>query len=206
MNHKLRNTAILGIMLLSACGSVTPSTPTLDINAIYTAAAQTVIVELTQTASASSPTPEATATGSLPPPTTTPLITRTPQLQPTPLVGVSPTQVSCDNLSFDPLTVDVNIPDGTQMSPGQDFIKTWRIRNTGTCPWGAGYGLVFGYGTKMDGQPVAFTVTVNPGEEVEVSVHFKAPNNPGEYLSSWRVANAAGSPFGKFFYVKISVR
>jgi hypothetical protein len=206
MNHKLRNTAILGIILLSACGSVTSSTPTLDINAIYTAAAQTVIVELTQTASASSPTPEATATGSLPPPTTTPIITSTPQPQPTLLVGVSPTQVSCDNLSFDPLTVDVNIPDGTQMSPGQDFIKTWRIRNTGTCPWGAGYGLVFGYGTKMDGQPVAFTVTVNPGEEVEVSVHFKAPNNPGEYLSSWRVANAAGSPFGKFFYVKISVR
>ena len=125
MNHKLRNTAILGIILLSACGSVTSSTPTLDINAIYTAAAQTVIVELTQTASASSPTPEATATGSLPPPTTTPIITSTPQPQPTLLVGVSPTQVSCDNLSFDPLTVDVNIPDGTQMSPGQDFIKTW---------------------------------------------------------------------------------
>jgi hypothetical protein len=58
----------------------------------------------------------------------------------------------------------------------------------------------------MDGQPIALSTAVAPGEEVEVSVQFKAPNDLGEYISYWRMANSAGSPFGEFFYVKIMVK
>lgn len=119
------------------------------------------------------------------------------------MVEASPTMVICNDAQY---VSDINVPDGTQMSPGQDFIKTWRIKNSGTCSWGAGYRLVYGYGSKLDGQPVAFTTTVNPGEEVDVSIQFKTPDKVGEYVSSWRVADSGGNPFGDFFYVKISVR
>ncbi|MDX1438190.1 MAG: NBR1-Ig-like domain-containing protein, partial [Anaerolineales bacterium] len=34
---------------------------------------------------------------------------------------------------------DVTIPDNTVMEPGEQFVKTWRIRNEGTCSWGPGY-------------------------------------------------------------------
>jgi hypothetical protein len=30
---------------------------------------------------------------------------------------------------------DVTIPDGTVMTPGNAFSKTWRVRNSGTCKW-----------------------------------------------------------------------
>ncbi len=38
---------------------------------------------------------------------------------------------------------DVTVPEGTEIPPGKSFTKTWRVRNTGTCPWKAGTGLVF---------------------------------------------------------------
>ena len=112
----------------------------------------------------------------------------------------------CDDFSYDLATVDVTIPDGSPMTIGQDFLKTWKIKNTGACSWGAGYTVVFGYGEKMGGVPTALTTTVMPGQEVEVSVQFKAPAKAGEYKSWWRLANSGGSAFGKFFSVWIIVR
>ncbi|HEY6074649.1 MAG TPA: NBR1-Ig-like domain-containing protein, partial [Anaerolineales bacterium] len=38
------------------------------------------------------------------------------------------------------LIEDVTIPDGTQISRGKSFTKTWKFKNTGTCPW-QGYQL-----------------------------------------------------------------
>lgn len=203
MYRRLPIILVIGVITLNACGSGTPSTPTPDVIAIYTSAAQTVVAELTQTASVFTSTPEATSTETSVPPQTTPLVTHTPQPPPTLVVEASPTMVICNDAQY---VSDINVPDGTQMSPGQDFIKTWRIKNSGTCSWGAGYRLVYGYGSKLDGQPVAFTTTVNPGEEVDVSIQFKAPDKVGEYVSTWRVADSGGNPFGDFFYVKISVR
>ncbi len=49
--------------LLTACNSSGAAAPTIDTNAIHTAAAETVIAEFTQTAAAIPPTVEATAHG-----------------------------------------------------------------------------------------------------------------------------------------------
>jgi hypothetical protein len=93
------------------------------------------------------------------------------------------------------------------MTPGQDFIKTWRVKNNGSCPWGAGYELVYsGYANPMSGQFQPLTEVVQPSQEVEVSVQFQAPDEAGEYLSAWQMSNPAGVTFPKIIFVKIIVQ
>jgi hypothetical protein len=46
---------------------------------------------------------------------------------------------------------DVTIPDDTRVEIGQSFVKTWRIRSTGTCDWGPGYRLAFADGDQLNG-------------------------------------------------------
>ena len=151
-------------------------------------------------------------TPTLPPtetPTQEPLPTETPTLafatDPTQIALGTPAGPACDDYSFDNATVDVTILDGTAMTPGQEFVKTWKIKNTGICAWGDGYGLVYAYGEKMSGVPVPIGL-VEVGQEVEVSVNFKAPDKVGEYTSAWQMANAKGIPFGKAIFVKIVVK
>jgi hypothetical protein len=198
---------ILGI-LLAACAPATPIVPTPDVLAIRTSAAYTVVAEFTLTAAAFTPTPLPTGTPTLVP---TPV---PPTETPTTAYATDPTQIAlgtpgklCDDYSFDTATMDITILDGTQMTPGQDFVKTWKIKNTGICPWGDGYGLVYaGYADKMSGEPVPLGTLVQVGQEIEVSVNFKAPTALGEYTSAWQMANAKGIPFGKAIFVKIIVK
>jgi hypothetical protein len=195
--------------LLAACGpSATPvAEPTTDIAAIRTSAASTVVSQFTLTAAAFTPTP-APATE-----TPTPEGTATQTSQPVAQVtNAEGTVVAlCDKYSWDLGTVDVNVPDNTVMSPGQEFVKTWKIKNIGTCTWGAGYTMVYSYGDdKMSGTPQAFGAAIEPGQEVEVSVQFTAPDLPGTYTSYWTLQNPRGVAFqgneGKVLYVQIVVQ
>jgi len=205
MNKKLMVLALSSVLFLSACGSSTPTTPTADINAIYTAAAQTIAAELTQAASVSTPTSEEIATETPAPPAEIASFTDTPAPTLTlTTLSTAVTQANCEDAKW---IADVNVPDLSVMAAGQDFIKTWRIKNAGTCPWVTGYGLIYGgYVVKLDGIPAPLTATVNPGEETEVSVQLKAPTKAGEYTSNWRMVNPQGYPFGEFFWAKIVVK
>ena len=197
-------TVIFISMLIAACGSSnTPAEATPDVAAVRTSAASTVVSQFTLTAAAFTPTV------SLPTETSAPLQTATATTQPLAQVtNASGTTVAlCDLLSIEPATVDVNIPDNTVMTPGQDFIKTWKVKNNGSCPWGAGYKLVYaGYTNPMSGQFQPLTEVVQPGQEVEVSVQFQAPDEAGEYLSAWQMSNPAGVTFPKIIFVKIIVQ
>jgi len=189
--------------LLYACGPTAPVAPTIDVNAIHTAAAETVIVEFTQTAQAVPPTSAATATQAAsltPAPTTQPSQTAIPTNNP---FEVTATEIPCDNAIW---VADVTVPDGTELTPGQDFVKTWRIRNTGSCTWGTGYTVIYAFGERMSGVAEPLTGAVAPGEEAEVSVRLKAPDATGQYSSTWRMANASNFPFGENFFVLIVVR
>jgi hypothetical protein len=209
MNPKHITIVILLALLLAACAPKVTPMPTPDISAIQTAAAKTVVAEISATAAAAasltplaSPTAEPTKPSAEAPTATVTLtvgVLSTPGIIGTPL-GL------CDDANYNPVTVDMTVPDGTVMTPGQEFLKTWKIRNTGACTWGAGYAVVYAYGEKMNGTPAAISIPVTPNQEVEVSVQFKAPTKIGEYTSTWRMANARGSAFGQFFYVKIIVR
>ena len=196
---------ILIASLLYSCGSAEPVEPTVDVNAIHTAAAQTVMAEFTQTAKAIPPTSEATATEAFTATPETPLPTETPTV-PVDASGATLTPIPCDDSNYNPSTVDVTYPDDSEVAPGQDFVKTWKIKNTGACVWGTGYTVIFAFGEKMSGVAEPLPAAVAPGEEVEVSVRFQAPANTGQFSSTWRMANASNSPFGETFYVRIVVR
>jgi len=46
--------------------------------------------------------------------------------------------------------LDITIPDGTVLRPGQPFTKIWRVRNSGTDAWPDDTVMVFVGGDKMD--------------------------------------------------------
>lgn len=92
---------------------------------------------------------------------------------------------------------DVNIPDDTQIAPGDEFTKSWRLRNNGTCPWTTDYALVFVGGDAIPGpESVPLEEEVAPGEAVELSVTLTAPEELGTFRSNWQIADATGAPFG----------
>ena len=212
MKLKLTVSVLLIAVLITACGGANPpqeQEPTPDVAVIRTSAASTVISQFTLTAAAFSPTPsqptEATAP-STPSTPSTPAATNAATTQP--IVQVTNAQGTtvalCDSLAF---VADVTIPDDTNMAPGQDFLKTWRVKNTGSCPWGEGYELVYAdYANDMDGQPQPLTEVVQPGQEVEISVQFTAPSEIGNYLSAWQMENPAGVTFEEIIFVRIIVQ
>lgn len=85
---------------------------------------------------------------------------------------------------------DVNYPPDSLVKAGTSFTKTWRVKNTGTCPWEDGLhnvDLHFEGGDQMSGVPVQdiHATTVNPGDTVEVSIKLAAPATAGTYIGYW---------------------
>jgi len=223
-------------LFLASCGGGAPPAPTTDANAISTAAAETVMAQLsvqfTQTALA------------VPSPTTS-LPTNTPVSLPTfalPTAGASPTAgagalptVSFNNTPAVGVTqlatvappvgataalgdacnnsiyiADVTIPDGTVLKPGEDFKKVWQFRNTGSCTWDEGYALVFiGGDTAID--PVNYEIKdkkdfIGPGEDAEFDIPLTAPLKEGTYQGTWRMRNDQGAFFGTLLTVVFEVK
>jgi len=207
MKLKLLVPTALIAVLIAACGpSATPAGPTPDVAAVRTSAASTVVSQFTLTAAAFTPT-TASITDT-PEPEVTATQTSLPVAAVTNAEGT--TVALCDKYSWDPETVDVNVPDNTTVSPGQEFIKTWKIKNIGTCTWGEGYELIYSYGEEMDGVPQPLGAAIAPGQEVDVSVQFTAPDLPGSYTSLWTLQNPSNIAFqgndNKVLYVQIVVQ
>lgn len=199
MKTKLPIIALVSILILAACAPATPIEPTPDVLAIRTSAAYTVVAEITLTAAVFTPTqslPTETPIPELPTATSTPGLTNDPTQ-----AALGTPAALCDDYSFDLATLDVTIPDGAPVTAGQEFIKTWKIKNTGICTWDEDYQVIFSYSSPpnidMDGQPVPLANLVGPGEEAEVSVSLIAPTTPGTYTGYWQMVNSAGIPFGK---------
>ena len=165
---------------------------------IQTAAAETVSAQLTENALLE---PTATATTA---PTNTPEASATPEATNTE-APTDTAESACDAIFF---VTDVTVPDGTEFTSGSNFTKTWRLRNVGTCTWTTDYDLVFDSGEAM-GAPAAQSLagSVAPGIEVDISVEFTAPNDPGTYVSNWKLRNDSGVVFGLPgpFYTEIVV-
>ena len=208
LKNRLMN--LLGILLLaafglSACGGSAPeATPTLDPNQIQTQAVGTFSAALTQTALASpSDTPLPTLT--LPPaPTFPPLATSTTgAVIPTQPLATSGSIVNaCYGLAF---VSDVTIPDNTAVAPGQTFTKTWKVKNSGTCAWDAGFKFAFTGGNAMNGIAYTLPSSVAAGAVVDISIAMTAPTTAGKVQSNWRMSTASGQFFGNEVYVIIAV-
>jgi hypothetical protein len=201
--HPTRLFALLAILtiLLAACrapaetDSHTADTP--DINQLYTQVAGTLIAQGQQEQA-----PTAT-TG----PTQTPIVvtatssptseqpSNTPTNSPVPPTNTSaPPAPVCNQAAF---ITDVTIKDGSQMSKGESFTKTWRIKNTGTCTWTGSYTVVYSSGTNLANKSsYDLSKQVSPGETIDISIPMEAPGKNGTYTSNWMLKSGTGGTFG----------
>lgn len=105
---------------------------------------------------------------------------------PTPEPGATPAPTPTPEPCVDDLAFvgDLNLDDQNMtappvMAPGQDFVKGWRIRNSGACAWSPDFALVYVNGNRpeaqMGGQPTTIDRTVQPGETIDVYVNLRTP-------------------------------
>lgn len=149
-----------------------------DENAVATAAQQTI--------SAKQPTLTPN------PPTLTPLPTYTPQLPPT------TASMPCNKAKF----ISETVEDHTKFSPNEEFTKTWRLENIGTCTWNTNYRVALQSGNAMGvSSPRYFTQIIQPGEKMDVVLEMKAPSSKGGYTSWWQLQDDRGNKFGQISVV-----
>jgi uncharacterized protein YkwD len=146
-------------------------------------------VEPTATQAASEPTAtptEAEADSSAPAATEPPAATAAATSQ--------PTASACEDKAafYD----DVTVPDDTPFKQSVEFVKTWRIRNEGSCTW-ENYSLVSAGGSIFDA-PLTNPIpgVIHPGDLVDISLNMHSPNQGGLYTSLWEFENASGKRFG----------
>ena len=176
----------------SACGSsdAPNATPSMSVEQIQTNAVAEFSFGLTATALAK-------PIDTIPPTFTAgPIVTFTSPAAITPLGGslasATPT-VSCYHMTF---VKDVTFPDNTGVLPGQSFTKTWRVKNTGTCPWDAGFKLSLVGGDAMGGTDIVLTSTVGINAETDFSVNMIAPNKVVSLRGDWGLFTTNGQRVG----------
>ena len=238
LNRKKPTLVLLLIftLTLAACSAGATPPPTVDLNAMSTAAVETAFAQIfaqqTMTAlSAPSSTPLPTttplsqvtvalptATGLLPTanagalPTvsfnSTPVAANTSVgvLPPAPAASTASSGVGCNNLTF---IADVNYPDGSVFDGGEDFEKTWRVQNSGTCAWDEGYKLVYiGGDEELDPYDLEFRSRdpVAAGATAELEIELTAPLAFGEFTATWQMQADNGEFFGQELSVSIVVK
>jgi hypothetical protein len=197
---QLLGMALLLTLVLSACRAPViddSKSPTLDLNALYTQVAGTLIAQGGAQAATNTPaslptqTPIViTATSS---PTSVSAATNTPANTSVPSTSV-PSAPVCNQAAF---ITDVTVKDGTVMDDGEDFTKTWRIKNVGTCAWTTDYNIVYASGINLASKS-SFDMPekVDPGETVDISIPMEAPDDNGTYKSNWWLQSSNGTNFG----------
>jgi len=105
---------------------------------------------------------------------------------------------------------DVTFPDDSPVTPSDTFIKTWRLRNSGTCTWTSAYRLVFMGGSDLSSpESIPLPASVAPGQEIDLSLTLRAPSRTGTFQAYWLLQDPSGRRFGvgldadRFIWVKI---
>jgi uncharacterized protein YkwD len=113
---------------------------------------------------------------------------------------------NCTNAAI--LLRDVTIPDDTQVTAGETFVKTWEFQNTGTCPW-VGHTMRFSAGNSMDAPLSATVADTAPRGTVQVSVELTAPSADGTYIAYFTLNDPAGNAISigseASFWVKVLI-
>lgn len=186
-------------MLLSACNVLGPKAePTPDaaalqatMDAIASAAVQTIAFQLTGTALSmptNTPTIEPTATATpteipsataVPP---TPTNTRVPSTA-TPTYTPTPGNYTCQVTSTSPAL-------GAKLKTGDEFDMVWTVKNIGLKNWEVGtLDLKYDSGEKMQTHGDIFDVNilVETGKEINLIVDMVMPSTTGSYTATWKL-------------------
>jgi hypothetical protein len=193
MQKKLVLTLLLMVAILVGlvgCNMPNKDGDMSEMDLLQTAAQETVMARLTETASGDTQASPTIETG-----TATETATLIPSATTAPPTGVPPTPLPCNWVAF---MDDVTYPDNAQVTTGTSFVKTWRLKNIGTCTWTSGYRLIFSHGDRMDA-PNEVQITsgsVAPGALVDVSVNLVAPASTGTYQGNFLLRSSDNVVFG----------
>lgn len=193
---------ILIALSLSACGGDVNVTPTegATISDVYTAVAMTLAAQASHATPSLTLLPSATPT-TLASPT---FVANTPTSQS--VITYSSSSYSTAYGCYDAAYVsDVTIPDGTVLAPGEEFVKTWKFQNTGSCDWSENFWITYSSGEDMDGDDTEINENITAGNTASISVSLVAPDDEGTYTGYWQLATEDGAVFGERVYVLIVV-
>lgn len=177
MNHKRLPIMLVCILLLTACSLLGGGQVVVDVPTPIVTTTTTAVPSTTATATTAADAPTATATTQAP------------------ITATAPAAACSDAATF---VGDLTVPDNSQMAPGVGFVKTWRVRNSGTCTWDGRYSLVHSGGDLLGAITASFPLplTVAPGQTADLSVSLVSPGTAGRYESDWKLSNAQGTRFG----------
>lgn len=101
---------------------------------------------------------------------------------------------------------DVTYPDGSSVASGQNLVKTWRMKNTGSTTWGAGYTLEFRGGHNFSAGAASIPV-LTPGQSGEIRLPLQIPSGlaPGQYRGDWQLRTPSGQYFGDRIWYSLRV-
>jgi hypothetical protein len=89
------------------------------------------------------------------------------------------------------------IYDGTKVKAGSTFVKTWVLRNVGTCTWYPSYFLYYYSGAHMEGPDfLDFPEIIPPNNNLLLSVTLVAPDQTGVYTGRWYLKDPEFQQFG----------
>jgi methionine-rich copper-binding protein CopC len=106
--------------------------------------------------------------------------------------------------------VTETISDDTVVTPGQNFTKSWTIRNSGTTTWNSGYRLrwISSTGASLSTHnDVLINGAVPPGSTYTFSVSMVAPTSAGNFREDWQFASPNGATIqvGTFYTIWVSI-
>ena len=91
------------------------------------------------------------------------------------------------------------------MAPGEEFTKEWTFKNTGAYVWPKGVKLVLVAGDQFMTSSEELEEPVPQEGTITISTHFKAPVEPGNFVSYLRLMSEE-SQFGQRVWVSIVVK
>ncbi len=115
------------------------------------------------------------------------------EIKPTLTPTIAPVQDSSHLLNDKALFVGENYPDYSILNPGEEFVKTFEIKNIGASSWTKLYSLKLAPSSAgiilNSPEEVVFPSATAPQEIVSISIELAAPTTPGTYTVSWNLMN-----------------
>jgi hypothetical protein len=116
---------------------------------------------------------------------------------PTSTRDIATEEVACVRVVPGSPYLDQTIPDGTILFPGQNFTKTWRLSNSGSCAWDGDFAVIWFSGSDLGVvHHQSLNDSISPGQSIDISVDMQAPLIPGLYQSNWKLMAPGGQLYG----------
>lgn len=200
--------ALLAALLLAACAPSETAEPTPDVQAIFTAAAETIQADLTRVA-LMTPSPTATLE---PTPTFTPTPTTDP-LSSAPLFTLAPLPVATNPAPAAPVTqpsfeiLSAKLVGETVRSDGltlelaaKNVDIVLEIKNIGATTWTPEYSLQYFVWDKLGSPSLKkFGSEVKTNQAIRLTLDFIMPDKGGKYRTWWKLKRDDGSNFGDVY-------